>query len=539
MIPGAPILLPDQFNAATYFIDRHIPEGRGEKIAIEAGEARVSYRQLWERVNRFGNSLRQLGVRIEERVFLLLLDTPEFAVSFFGAIKIGAVAVPVNTLLKTSDYHYILNNSRARVAVVSEALYPQLQGWKKLRYLQHVIVVGGAQPATTDKNTQSFAGLIEQNSPSLEAEPTSKDDAAFWLYSSGSTGFPKACVHLQHDMVVCAERYAMGILGMTESDRCFSVAKLFFAYGLGNAMYFPLAVGATSILWPGPPKPQQVFEIIERHRPSLFFSVPSNYAALLAHKRNQVGTAAPGCPGEPSTPDFDLSSVRYGISAGEALPAALFHRFKERFGVEILDAIGSTEVLHMFIANRPGAVRPGSSGQIIPGYEARVVDEDDEPAKPGDIGNLLIKSDSTCSHYWNQHEKSKNTIEGNWIRTGDKYYQDADGYFWYAGRSDDMLKCSGVWVSPIEIEAVLIEHPAVQEAAVIGRKDEDELLKPAAYVLLKNGSTGTADLGRELQEFVLSRLPVFKRPRWVEFVDELPKTATGKLQRYKLRELRG
>ncbi|HLO06192.1 MAG TPA: benzoate-CoA ligase family protein [Terriglobales bacterium] len=539
MIPGAPILLPDQFNAATYFIDRHIPEGRGEKIAIEAGEARVSYRQLWERVNRFGNSLRQLGVRIEERVFLLLLDTPEFAVSFFGAIKIGAVPVPVNTLLKTSNYHYILNNSRARVAVVSEALYPQLQGWKKLRYLQHVIVVGGAQPATTDKNTQSFAGLIEQNSPSLEAEPTSKDDAAFWLYSSGSTGFPKACVHLQHDMVVCAERYAMGILGMTESDRCFSVAKLFFAYGLGNAMYFPLAVGATSILWPGPPKPQHVFEIIERHRPSLFFSVPSNYAALLAHKRDHVGTAAPGCPGGPSAPDFDLSSVRYGISAGEALPAALFHRFKERFGVEILDAIGSTEVLHMFIANRPGAVRPGSSGLIIPGYEARVVDEDDEPAKPGEIGNLLIKSDSICSHYWNQHEKSKNTIEGHWIRTGDKYYQDADGYFWYAGRSDDMLKCSGVWVSPIEIEAVLIEHPAVQEAAVIGRKDEDELLKPAAYVLLKNGSTGTADLARELQEFVLSRLPVFKRPRWVEFVDELPKTATGKLQRYKLRELRG
>jgi benzoate-CoA ligase family protein len=539
MIPGAPILLPDQFNAATYFIDRHIPEGRGEKIAIEAGEARVSYRQLWERVNRFGNSLRQLGVRIEERVFLLLLDTPEFAVSFFGAIKIGAVPVPVNTLLKTSDYHYILNNSRARVAVVSEALYPQLQGWKKLRYLQHVIVVGGAQPATTDKNTQSFAGLIEQNSPSLEAEPTSKDDAAFWLYSSGSTGFPKACVHLQHDMVVCAERYAMGILGMTESDRCFSVAKLFFAYGLGNAMYFPLAVGATSILWPGPPKPQHVFEIIERHRPSLFFSVPSNYAALLAHKRDHVGTAAPGRPGGPSAPDFDLSSVRYGISAGEALPAALFHRFKERFGVEILDAIGSTEVLHMFIANRPGAVRPGSSGQIIPGYEARVVDEDDEPAKPGEIGNLLINSDSTCSHYWNQHEKSKSTIEGHWIRTGDKYYQDADGYFWYAGRSDDMLKCSGVWVSPIEIEAVLIEHPAVQEAAVIGRKDEDELLKPAAYVLLKNGSTGTADLARELQEFVLSRLPVFKRPRWVEFVDELPKTATGKLQRYKLRELRG
>jgi acyl-coenzyme A synthetase/AMP-(fatty) acid ligase len=258
----------------------------------------------------------------------------------------------------------------------------------------------------------------------------------------------------------------------------------------------------------------------------------------LAHEsgKNHVLTAAPGCPGAQSSPDFDLSSVRYGISAGEALPTAIFDRFKKRFNVEILDAIGSTEVLHMFIANRPGAVRPGSSGQIIPGYEARIVDECDQPTKPGEIGNLLVKSDSTCSHYWNQHEKSKNTIEGHWIRTGDKYYQDGDGYFWYAGRSDDMLKCSGAWVSPIEIESVLVEHPAVQEAAVIGREDHDQLLKPAAYVILRNGTSSTPNLARELQEFVISRLPIFKRPRWVEFVDDLPKTATGKLQRYKLRE---
>ena len=533
MIPGAPTPLPDQFNAATYFIDRHLHQGRGEKIAIEAQDVRVSYRQLWEKVNRFGNALRQLKVRIEERVFLLLLDSPEFAISFFGAIKIGAVAVPVNTLLKPADYRYILNNSRARVAVVSESLYPQMQGWEQLRYLQHVVVVVGATPPA---GTLRFADLVEQTSPDLEAEPTSKDDAAFWLYSSGSTGFPKACVHLQHDMVVCAERYAQGILGMTENDRCFSAAKLFFAYGLGNALYFPLAVGGTSILWPGPPKPQHVFEIIERYRPTLFFSVPSNYAALLSHKKEHVGTAAPGCPDAQSAPDFDLSSVRHGVSAGEALPAALFHRFQQRFGVEILDAIGSTEVLHMFIANRPGAARPGSSGQVIPGYDAKIVDENNGPAKVGDIGNLLVKSDSTCSHYWNQHEKSKSTIEGHWIRTGDKYYQDADGYFWYAGRSDDMLKCSGVWVSPIEIESVLIEHLAVQEAAVIGREDHDQLLKPAAYVVLKSGTAATPGLTHELQEFVLSRLPVFKRPRWVEFVDELPKTATGKLQRYKLRE---
>jgi benzoate-CoA ligase len=521
MTRAAPILLPDEFNAATYFVDRHLREGRSQKVAFECDPAAVTYQQLAERVNRAGNALRQLAVRVEERVLLLLLDSPEFAVSFFGAIKIGAVPVPVNTLLKPSDYQYMLNNSRARVMIVSQPLYPQIQRIpkEKLRYLKYIIVVGAEPPA----DALSFNQLLEQNSPDLETEPTNKDDAAFWLYSSGSTGLPKACVHLQHDMVVCSERYAKAILNITDADRCFSVAKLFFAYGLGNGLYFPLAVGATSILYPAPPKPQQVFETIERHRPTLFFSVPSNFAALLAHHRDDGR-------------EFDLSSVRYAVSAGEALPAAIYHRFKERFGMEILDAIGSTEVLHMFITNRPGAVRPGSSGQIIPGYEAKIVDENSQPMKTGEIGNLLVKADSTCSHYWNQHEKSKDTIEGHWIRTGDKYSQDADGYFWYAGRSDDMLKCSGVWISPVEIENVLIEHPAVQEAAVVGRKDQDDLMKPLAYVVLKNGMRGTSELARELQEFVVTRLPVFKRPRWVEFVDELPKTATGKLQRYKLRQ---
>ena len=521
MTAGGPILLPDEFNAATYFIDRHLPQRRSEKVAIECEGGSLTYQQLRDRVNRAGNALRHLDVRVEERVLLLLLDTPDFAVSFFGAIKIGAVPVPVNTLLKPNDYQYMLNNSRARVAIVSHSLYSQIQAIPKesLRYLKHIIVVGKDLPTST----LNFNHLLEQNSPDLDPEPTNKDDAAFWLYSSGSTGFPKACVHLQHDMVVCAERYAKAILSISDTDRCFSVAKLFFAYGLGNALYFPLAVGATSILYSGAPKPQQVFETIERHRPTLFFSVPSNVAALLACYRDDGR-------------EFDLSSLRCAVSAGEALPAAIFHRFKERFGVEILDAIGSTEVLHMFIANRPGAVRPGSSGLIVPGYEAKIVDENNQSMQTGEIGNLLIKADSTCSHYWNQHEKSKDTIEGHWIRTGDKYSQDADGYFWYAGRSDDMLKCSGVWVSPIEIESVLIEHPAVQEAAVVGRKDQDELMKPLACVVLKNGMKGTSELARELQEFVVTRLPVFKRPRWVEFLDELPKTATGKLQRYKLRQ---
>jgi benzoate-CoA ligase len=322
-------------------------------------------------------------------------------------------------------------------------------------------------------------------------------------------------------MVVTSELYAKQVLRITERDRFFSVAKLFFAYGLGNGLYFPLAVGATSILLPGPPNPANVFDTIERHRPTLFFSVPSNYAALLAHTR--IGG------------DFNLSSIRNGVSAGEALPAAIFERFKSRFGVEILDAIGSTEALHMFIANRPGAARPGSSGQVIPGMDARIVDDDGRPAPTGNIGNLYIRSDAVCSCYWNQHEKSKDTINGQWLRTGDKYRQDDDGYFWYAGRTDDMLKVSGVWVSPAEIESTLIEHPAVLEAAVVARKDKDGLVKPVAYVVLRRGHVSAPDLAEQLQDFVATRLASYKRPRWVEFVPELPKTATGKIQRFKLR----
>jgi benzoate-CoA ligase len=326
--------------------------------------------------------------------------------------------------------------------------------------------------------------------------------------------------------VVSTERYAKAILNIAESDRFFSVAKLFFAYGLGNGLYFPLAVGATSILLPDPPRPQSVFEVIERHRPTLFFSVPSNYVKLLAHPAT-------------SERDFDLASVRHAVSAGEALPATIFLRFKERFRVEILDAIGSTEALHMMISNSPGAVRPGSSGKVLPGFEAKILDDSNRPVNKGEIGNLLVKADSTCACYWNQHEKTKDTIEGHWIRTGDKYFEDPEGYFWYAGRADDMLKVSGVWVSPIEIERVLSEHPAVLEAAVVFRKDADELSKPVACVVLRDGGAGTPELARQLQQFVIGRLPIYKRPHQVEFLPELPKTATGKVQRFKLRARRG
>jgi|HubBroStandDraft_6_1064221.scaffolds.fasta_scaffold47214_3 benzoate-CoA ligase family protein len=522
--------LPEIFNVATYFVDRNVLEGRGEKTAIECGEERISYRQLLERTNRVGDALRHLGVRIEERVVLLLLDTPEFLYSFFGIIKIGAVAVPVNTYLKAHEYEYLLNDSRARVVLVSESLLPQLQSIprERLKYLREIVVVGGRSQQQSSMGHQSLGQqsldqLMEDASGDLEAEPTRKDDAAFWLYSSGSTGPPKGCVHLHHDMVVCSELYARNILRMNERDRCYSVARLFFAYGLGNAGYFPLGCGATTILSPARPTPETVYADIERYSPTLFFSVPSNYAALLAYQRED-------------RTEFDLSSVREAISAGESLPASLFERFKQRFGVEILDSLGSTETLQMVIANRPGEAKPGSSGKIIPGYEARIVDDSGRSVAPGEIGNLLIKGDSTCAGYWNQHEKTKETFEGHWFRTGDKYYQDEEGYFWYAGRANDLFKVSGRWLSPAEVESALIAHPAIREAAVIARDDENGLTKPAAYVVVNDGFIGSDQLSRELQAWVAERIGNYKRPRWIEFLPELPKTATGKLQRYKLRE---
>jgi benzoate-CoA ligase len=512
---AAALGVPETFNAAAHFVDRHIAEGRAAAVAIECGDERVTYGELFERVNRFGSALRTaLDVRPEERVALLLLDGPAFAYAFFGAIKIGAVPIPTNTLWKAADYRHLLNDSRARVLVVSEELLPEFERIPRheLPALRHVVVVGRGH------SDSEFDRLLAGGSAALDPEPVSRDAPAFWLYSSGSTGAPKGCVHLQHDMVVCAELFAKGVLGITAADRCFSVARLFFAYGLGNALYFPLSVGATAILSPLPPVPAHVYRVIERHRPTLFFSVPTGYAMLLAHEGA-----------------FDLSSLRLAVSAGEALPPALYERFKQRYGVDIIDGIGSTEALHMFISNRPGAILPGSSGIIVPGYEARILDDQGCPVAVGEIGNLWVDGDSTCACYWNQHEKSKQTFEGPWLRTGDKYSQDAAGYYWYAGRSDDMLKVGGLWVSPVEVENALIAHPAVQECGVVGREDRDRLVKPAAYVVLQPGVAATADLASELQRFVREALAEYKRPRWVEFITELPKTPTGKIQRFKLR----
>ncbi len=517
--------VPAIFNAATHFVDGNVAAGRGSKVAIECGDTRITYEDVLRNVNRCGTGLRRLGVAPEERVLLLLLDGPEFVYSFFGAIKIGAVPIPLNTMWKPGDYRHVIRDSCATVLIVSEELLPVIEGLEPedRRSVRHTIVVGGG--SATHIHT-AFSVLLARGAAECEAEPTSRDAPAFWLYSSGSTGAPKGCVHLQHDMVVCAELFGKGILGIRESDRCFSVAKLFFAYGLGNALYFPFAVGATTILWPGPPTPANVFPVIERYRPTLFFSVPTGYSMLLSYGKPEDGRA-----------EYDLSSIRLGVSAGEALPAALYERFKQRYGIDVIDGIGSTEVLHMFIANHPDAIRPGSSGQIVAGYEARVLDESGAPVPRGEVGNLWIRGDSTCASYWNQHERTKDTIEGHWIRTGDKYTVDKDGYFWYQDRTDDMLKVGGQWVSPVEVENVLVSHAAVLECGVIGRQDQDGLVKTIAFVVLRQGATPSPELAKELQQFVRSQLAAYKRPQWVHFIAELPKTATGKIQRFRLREL--
>src|SRR6266571_2225715 len=523
-IPAIPsVVLPDQFNVATAFLDRNIAEGRGAKTAIYHEGATYTYAQVAELANRVGNGLLELGVDLEQRVALLLLDSPQFAAAFFGAIKIGAVAVPLNTNLRPADYVYMLNDSRARVLFAHASLWKQMrQILPELKYLRHVVVVGLAQDGEQETATlHDFEKWMLKASTTLQAAGTSKDDSAYWLYSSGSTGFPKGCVHLQHDTTYCLEYYAKPILGIKEADITFSAAKLFFAYGLGNNLTFPFGVGASAVHYPGRPLAEDMFKGIEQYRPTIFYGIPTLYAAMLA------------------LPDaskrFDFSSVRLCVSAGEALPADILRRWEETFHVEILDGIGSTEILHIFISNRPGEIRPGSSGKLVPGYEALITDESGHVVRHGEIGNLLIRGDSTAAYYWNKHEKTKDTFNGHWIHTGDKYYQDADGYFWYCGRSDDMLKVSGQWVSPIEVENALIAHPAVLESAVVGDFDAEQLLKPKAYVVLRPGYTPSDTLANELRAFVKGRLLPYKYPRWIAFTTELPKTATGKIQRFKLR----
>jgi len=512
------VTVPRAYNLAVDFMDRRVDEGFGDKVAFIDDGGSHSYGALQENANRFGNAMLNLGLQAEQRVMLLQLDSIDFPIAFFGAIKAGLVAVPVNTLLTTDDYHYMLRDSRAKALVVSADLLPVVAPiLDQLPDLRHIIVTGTGDT----QGHASMAATLAGGEAALAAAATSADDVAFWLYSSGSTGRPKGAPHLQSDMIHTAVLYGLGVLGIRSDDVVYSAAKLFFAYGLGNALTFPMLVGATSVLMAGRPTPGDVMARIKDNGASIFYGVPTLYAGILADD---------GIGREASSP-----RLRHCVSAGEALPEEVAKRWADRFGVDILDGIGSTEMLHIFVSNRPGDVRYGSTGLPVPGYRCRLTDNAGADVAPGEIGDLLVSGPSSSPYYWNNREKSVATFEGAWTRTGDKYTCDKDGYFIYAGRSDDMLKVGGIWVSPFEVESALMAHDSVLEAAVVGHGDSDELIKPKAYVVLKAGGGGESQ-ATALQQFVKDRLAPYKYPRWVEFVDELPKTATGKIQRFKLRD---
>jgi benzoate-CoA ligase len=510
------ITIPRQYNAAYDLIERNLAAGRAGKVAYIDDAGHYTYGELAQRVDCVANALTGLGLEMEDRIMLAHLDTIDFPSVFLGAIKAGIVPIAANTLLTTADYKFMLEDSRARALVVSEALLPNfapiLSG---LPSLKHVIVSG--------KDAHGHLLLQELGAhaaPRFAAAPTTSDDVCFWLYSSGSTGTPKGTVHIQSSMIQTAELYAVSILGLRESDVVFSAAKLFFAYGLGNALSFPLAVGATAVLMAERPTPAAVFKRLQEHRPTVFYGVPTLFGTLLA---------------SPELPHRETVALRICASAGEALPAEIGKRWTEHFGVEILDGIGSTEMLHIFISNLPGQVRYGTTGKPVPGYQIRLMDEFGQEVGTGELGELQINGPSSAIHYWNNRAKSQATFIGPWTRAGDKYSVDEDGYYTYGGRSDDMLKVSGMYVSPFEVEAALLTHPDVLEAAVIGWPDEQQLTKPKAFVVVKAGVQPGGALAEALKRHVKDRLAPYKYPRWVEFLPELPKTATGKIQRFKLR----
>ena len=549
------IELPREYNAAVEFIDANLARGRLEKTAFIDGTGRYAYGELAERVNRAGNALRALGAGMETRVLMCMLDGIDFPAVFWGAIKAGCVPIPINTLLTSNDYAHLLRDSRARIAVVSAALLDRFE--PALADQPHVgevvvagdeahgdarsqaAVTGSDRPPVTPAGTGSggaaetskgtngagrhrLRDLLAAASPRLDPAPTTCDDVAFWLYTSGSTGTPKGSMHLHRDLVTTAEHYGVGTLGIREDDLVYSAAKLFFAYGLGNGMTFPFYVGATTVVLAGRPTPDVVTALLREHRPTIFYGVPTLYGAMLA--------LPPGDDGDGS------SRLRVAVSAGEALPAEIGTAWEARFGAPILDGLGSTEMLHIFLSNREGDVRYGTSGTAVPGYELKLVSETGEPAAPGEIGELWVSGDSSAVAYWNQREKSLSTFHGPWTRTGDKYVVDAEGYYRYCGRTDDMLKVGGQWVSPFEVESALLGHPKVLEAAVVAAEDEHGLVKPKAFVVPREGVESDAGLAAALQEFVKDRLAPFKYPRWIEFARDLPKTATGKIQRFKLRQ---
>jgi benzoate-CoA ligase len=498
---------------AWYFLDRNLEEGRGDKRCLFWRGQAFTYREVQAGANRVGNALGALGVEVEDRVLIILPDRPEFALAWFGAAKIGAVIAMVNPLLPAEDYLHYFDYTRAKVAVVDEATRDRLEPLRdRLRHLRHLVVVGAPG------RDVSFEEASARASDRLENADTHRDDPAIWLFTSGSTGKPKAAVHLQQDLPWNTERYAKQVMGIREDDLTVSVPKLFFGYATGTNLLFPFAVGGATALFSERSEAGTLFDVIERDRPTILTAVPTMINGMLNH---------------PGGPKRDLSSLRLVLSAGEALPPELYRRWKETFGVEILDGIGSAEMFHIYISNFPDDVVPGSLGRLVPGYEARVVGPDGEEAPPGEAGTLWVKGESAAILYWQAHGKSKEVLRGDWVVTGDHMRRDERGYFWYEGRTDDMMKVGGIFVSPYEVENCLLQHPLVAECAVIGYKDPDGLIKPKAYVVSRERS-GDDALARELQEFVKKRLAPFKYPRIVEFTPSLPKNDRGKIDRRRL-----
>ncbi len=535
--------LPLHYNAVQ--ILEHNLAARADKIALYSPERELTFRQASDEVNRVGNALKRLGVRMGESVAILNVDNAEWVAAYFGALKIGAVAVGMNTLLKPHEHAYILNDARARVLIVHASLLRALDPARdQLQFVKHVIVVGGAGTQPGDvrgahpndvrgahpndvrgahPNDVRYEDWIADESAMLETAPTHREDFCALNYSSGTTGEPKGILHAHKDLPLTAQLWAVNVLGLNENDRTFATAKLFFTFGTGGNLVFPWYVGASCVLMAAPPRiPANVLQTIARFKPTIHFNAPTGYAAILADQDFLGGK-------------YDLSSLRLCVSAGESLPAPVWHAWKEKTGLDIIDGIGCTEIWHIFISNRPDDIRPGSSGKPVPGMEVKIVDDNMQPIAQGDVGNLLVKSETTALFYLRQAEKSRRTFLGEWLVTGDKYMVDADGYYWHAGRSDDMLKVGGIFVSPVQVESTLLSHPAVLECAVVGLPDASQLVKPKAFVVLKQGYDGSDTLKQDLVAYCKEKMAEYKRPRWIEFVPELPKTATGKIQRFKLR----
>lgn len=511
--------LPDQYNASEILF-HNLDAGRGDKIAIYFGDQTFTYAQIAEQANRAGNLLRNLGVAPGSRFMMVMLDTPAFPAVFFGAVKAGCIPIVANTNLPSSDLEYFVNDSEAQVVIVDASLYPKIAEVRaNCPTLRHVVVAGG----NGEPDALSYETLMAAASPQLAAHPTRQDDMAYWMYSSGSTGRPKGVVHIQSDIRYSIEAYAKEFLRYTEADIAYSVPKLFFAYGFGNAMTFPFAVGASAVLDPHGPDPKRIYDNIERYRPTLFFGVPTLYIALL---------------NQPDAPQRQLDSLRFCGTAAESLPPEIYYRWKSYYGLELCEGCGSTEMTHIYVSNYPGRTKPGSAGVAVPGYAVKLVsatDDSSEITEPYATGVMMVSGPSGARYYWNRPDKTAHTMRNGWLYTDDLFYRDEDGFYFFAGRDNDIFKVSGQWVAPPEVEATLLEHPAVFESAVVPHRDESSLTRTKAFIILKQGFDASPDLVKELQDHVKARIAPYKYPRFIEFVDDLPRTATGKLLRSELK----